>query len=210
MALQSAKHCRGVCTSTWLICVLAAAVLHFAHAARNLAQTDAQPADADVVQVWHVTVGNRAPDCFQRDVFLVNGTFQPELVVTQGQTLQVMFGMFARKCLVARSKDARSQSPKRTADSNSSACLDFTQLCTAEPSTNLGIQQHATVLQVTIFNDIPEDFPSIAGGISIHWHGFSMRTYEWFDGTGRITQCPVLPGQNFTYRFEVSRHLLAH
>lgn len=87
MVLQSARYRRAICT--WLICVVATAVLDLANAARHLTQTDVQPTDADVVQVWHVTVSNKAPDCFQRDVFLVNGTFQPELVVTQGQTLQV-------------------------------------------------------------------------------------------------------------------------
>lgn len=52
-------------------------------------------------------------------------------------------------------------------------------------------------------NDIPANFPSVANGISIHWHGFSMRGKEWYDGTGRITQCPIAPGTNFTYNFKV-------
>lgn len=64
---------------------------------------------------------------------------------------------------------------------------------------------------------MPADFPSVADGVSIHWHGFSMRGYEWYDGTGRITQCPIAPGTNFTYYFQVGRrqppvqgaHLLA-
>ena len=53
---------------------------------------------------------------------------------------------------------------------------------------------------------MPADFPSVAGGISIHWHGFSMRGNEWYDGTGRITQCPIAPGANFTYGFQVGCH----
>ena len=40
---------------------------------------------------WHVTVRSQAPDCFQRDVMLVNGTFQPTLEVTQGNFLKVTF-----------------------------------------------------------------------------------------------------------------------
>ncbi len=60
-------------------------------------------------------------------------------------------------------------------------------------------------MQVNVINNIPADFPSAADGISIHWHGFSMRGNEWYDGTGHIAQCPILPGANFTYYFQVSR-----
>ncbi|DBA96798.1 TPA: hypothetical protein ACH3X3_012965 [Trebouxia sp. C0006] len=94
---------------------------------------------------WHVTLSSQAPDCFQRSVILVNGSFQPTLEVVQG---------------------------------------DF--------------------LKVNVINDIPADFPSAADGISIHWHGFSMRGNEWYDGTGHIAQCPILPGANFTYYFQVN------
>jgi len=59
-------------------------------------------------------------------------------------------------------------------------------------------------MQVNVINDIPADFPSAADGISIHWHGFSMRGNEWYDGTGHIAQCPILPGASFTYYFQVS------
>ena len=59
-------------------------------------------------------------------------------------------------------------------------------------------------MQVNVINNIPADFPSAADGISIHWHGFSMRGNEWYDGTGHIVQCPILPGANFTYYFQVT------
>ncbi|KAK9828854.1 hypothetical protein WJX72_002416 [[Myrmecia] bisecta] len=94
---------------------------------------------------WRVTVANRAPDCFQRDVLLVDGEFQPALEVTQG---------------------------------------DF--------------------LKVTVINNIPADFPSASNGISIHWHGFSMKGSEWYDGSGHITQCPIPSGANFTYFWQVN------
>ncbi|KAL3136665.1 hypothetical protein ABBQ38_005906 [Trebouxia sp. C0009 RCD-2024] len=105
-------------------------------ATRNLLQTTSATDTAVEEYVWRITVGSRAPDCFQRDVILVNGTFQPTLV--------------------------------------------------------------------TVVNDMPADYPSVADGISIHWHGFSMRGSEWYDGTGRITQCPIAPGTNFTYKFQVN------
>lgn len=42
-----------------------------------------------IEHTWHVTVGSQAPDCFQRDVLLVNGEFQPLLEVVQGEILKV-------------------------------------------------------------------------------------------------------------------------
>ena len=55
-----------------------------------LQEATAPSAAADVSEyTWHVTVGNHAPDCFQRDVILVNGNFQPTLEVNQGDFLKV-------------------------------------------------------------------------------------------------------------------------
>ncbi|XP_055883293.1 uncharacterized protein LOC106073971 [Biomphalaria glabrata] len=41
----------------------------------------------------------------------------------------------------------------------------------------------------------------LTSGISIHWHGLHQKGTAWSDGVGFITQCPILPGQTFTYRF---------
>jgi hypothetical protein len=38
---------------------------------------------------WRVSVGNRAPDCFERPVLLVNDEFGPTLEVHQGDLLEV-------------------------------------------------------------------------------------------------------------------------
>ena len=65
--------------------------------ARSLAQVALAPV-ADLSPVieytWHVTVSSQAPDCFQRDVLLVNGSFQPTLEVVQGSFLKVTFLLF--------------------------------------------------------------------------------------------------------------------
>uniref|UniRef100_A0A0D9XYA3 Laccase n=1 Tax=Leersia perrieri TaxID=77586 RepID=A0A0D9XYA3_9ORYZ len=37
--------------------------------------------------------------------------------------------------------------------------------------------------------------------MTIHWHG---RGSQWADGPAMITQCPVRPGSNYTYRFNVT------
>ena len=35
------------------------------------------------------------------------------------------------------------------------------------------------MLQLTLYNDLPADFLDSAGGLSLHWHGFSMVGNEW-------------------------------
>ena len=58
-----------------------------------------------------------------------------------------------------------------------------------------------------VYNNIPEDWPLMSEGITIHWHGFDMKGVQWYDGVGYLTQCPIPSGANFTYRFQVSTHL---
>jgi len=36
--------------------------------------------------------------------------------------------------------------------------------------------------------------------ITLHWHGVDQPRSPWFDGPEYITQCPIQPGANFTYR----------
>ncbi|KAG2279311.1 hypothetical protein Bca52824_050531 [Brassica carinata] len=40
--------------------------------------------------------------------------------------------------------------------------------------------------------------------ITIHWHGVFQRNSPWMDGANMITQCPIQPGYNFTYRFDIT------
>ncbi|XP_038681789.1 laccase-6 [Tripterygium wilfordii] len=40
---------------------------------------------------------------------------------------------------------------------------------------------------------------------SIHWHGVRQRLSCWFDGPSYITQCPIQPGQSFTYDFTLAK-----
>ena len=37
----------------------------------------------------------------------------------------------------------------------------------------------------------------------VHWHGIPMFGTPWMDGATYVTQCPILPGQTFTYKFKV-------
>ncbi len=69
-----------------------ATLLRTTLARRTILQGASAPA-AEVASVteytWHVTLSSQAPDCFQRNVILVNGSFQPTLEVVQGDFLQV-------------------------------------------------------------------------------------------------------------------------
>ncbi len=39
-------------------------------------------------------------------------------------------------------------------------------------------------------------------GTTINFHGLYQKGTPWMDGVSYITQCPILPRQTFTYRFE--------
>ncbi|WCJ41514.1 L-ascorbate oxidase [Euphorbia peplus] len=38
-------------------------------------------------------------------------------------------------------------------------------------------------------------------GVVIHWHGIRQIGTPWADGTASISQCPIYPGETFTYKF---------
>ncbi|KAF9931678.1 hypothetical protein FBU30_009739 [Linnemannia zychae] len=44
---------------------------------------------------------------------------------------------------------------------------------------------------------------NLTNGTAIHWHGMFQNGTNWMDGSGGITQCPIPPGQSFTYNFTV-------
>ncbi|CAG2189735.1 unnamed protein product [Mytilus edulis] len=38
--------------------------------------------------------------------------------------------------------------------------------------------------------------------VTIHWHGMQQKGTPWSDGVAFVSQCPILPGQNVTYKFK--------
>ncbi|CAL1527059.1 unnamed protein product [Lymnaea stagnalis] len=42
----------------------------------------------------------------------------------------------------------------------------------------------------------------LSEAVTVHWHGLHQIRSPWMDGVGFITQCPILPGQEFTYKFK--------
>ncbi|KAL8742516.1 MAG: hypothetical protein Q9190_005004, partial [Brigantiaea leucoxantha] len=58
------------------------------------------------------------------------------------------------------------------------------------------------IIQVTVHNrmDGPPE------GTAMHWHGLRMQKTPWYDGAPSISQCPIAPGQSFTYRFQADSY----
>lgn len=62
------------------------------------------------------------------------------------------------------------------------------------PGPTIEVYEGAQIV-VNVLNKL-EDAP-----VTIHWHGMYQHGTVWMDGVSQITQCGILPGQNFTYRF---------
>ena len=71
---------------TLALLVLAAAAPQLATARRELRQE--APA-AEKYYEFRITTARQAPDCFEKNVILVNGQFQPSIEVKQGEVLVV-------------------------------------------------------------------------------------------------------------------------
>ncbi|KAE8124514.1 hypothetical protein FH972_019392 [Carpinus fangiana] len=59
-------------------------------------------------------------------------------------------------------------------------------------------QQGDTVV-VNLTNSLPTE------NVPVHWHGIRQSGTPWSDGTEGVTQCPIMPGDTFTYKFVVDR-----
>ncbi|AQK91080.1 Cupredoxin superfamily protein [Zea mays] len=66
------------------------------------------------------------------------------------------------------------------------------------PGPTIRATQGDTVV-VTVRNSLETE------NTGIHWHGIRQVGSPWADGTVGVTQCPILPGDTFTYRFVVDR-----
>ncbi|XP_073155441.1 laccase-7-like [Henckelia pumila] len=64
------------------------------------------------------------------------------------------------------------------------------------PGPTLYVREGDTLI-VHVLNKSPYD-------LSIHWHGIFQLLSAWADGPEYATQCPIRPGQNYTYRFTIT------
>ncbi|XP_050244371.1 laccase-7-like [Quercus robur] len=57
--------------------------------------------------------------------------------------------------------------------------------------------QEGDILVVHVFNKSPYN-------ITIHWHGIFQKLSGWADGPEYVTQCPIVPGSCYTYKFKIT------
>ncbi|GFZ18584.1 cupredoxin superfamily protein [Actinidia rufa] len=66
------------------------------------------------------------------------------------------------------------------------------------PGPTIEAEQYDTVV-VELKNGL------LTENVAIHWHGIQQIGTLWCDGTEGVTQCPILPGDTFVYKFVVDR-----
>ncbi|CAL4990207.1 unnamed protein product [Urochloa decumbens] len=83
--------------------------------------------------------------------------------------------------------------------------VNMTHLCKETPVIVVNGQLPGPAIEVTegdsvvvhVINKSPYN-------MTIHWHGVKQQLNCWADGVPMVTQLPILPNHNFTYRFVVS------
>ncbi|XP_058099504.1 laccase-7-like [Magnolia sinica] len=63
------------------------------------------------------------------------------------------------------------------------------------PGPTISVHEGDTVV-VHVINESPYN-------MTIHWHGIFQQLTGWADGPVYVTQCPILPGNSYTYRFNI-------
>ncbi|KAH7859478.1 hypothetical protein Vadar_001635 [Vaccinium darrowii] len=83
--------------------------------------------------------------------------------------------------------------------------LTVNRLCTQQvinavngrlPGPTIKVHEGDTLV-VHVFNESPYN-------LTIHWHGIFQLLSGWADGPAYATQCPILPGNSYTYRFNIT------
>ncbi|ESR42494.1 Laccase-7 [Citrus sinensis] len=63
------------------------------------------------------------------------------------------------------------------------------------PGPTIRVHEGDTLI-VHVFNKSPYN-------LTIHWHGIFQLLSAWADGPSMITQCPITPGNSYTYKFRI-------
>ncbi|KAL6905938.1 hypothetical protein ACP4OV_003539 [Aristida adscensionis] len=83
--------------------------------------------------------------------------------------------------------------------------MNMTHMCNETLVTVVNGQLPGPALEVTEGDSVVVHLVNKSPyNITIHWHGVKQRLSCWADGVPMITQCPIPPGSNFTYRFAVA------
>lgn len=61
-------------------------------------------------------------------------------------------------------------------------------------------------INVKVHNQINALGDLDAEGTSVHWHGLNQKPTPWYDGVPSVQQCPIVPGDEFTYSFVATNY----
>ncbi|XWS55587.1 hypothetical protein CRYUN_Cryun09bG0013500 [Craigia yunnanensis] len=64
------------------------------------------------------------------------------------------------------------------------------------PGPRIRVREGDTLI-VHVYNKSPYN-------LSVHWHGVFQKLSCWADGPNMITQCPISPGNKYTYKFRIT------
>ncbi|PKA63125.1 Laccase-7 [Apostasia shenzhenica] len=64
------------------------------------------------------------------------------------------------------------------------------------PGPTISVHEGDTII-VHVINESPYN-------MTIHWHGIFQIRSQWADGPNLVTQCPIRPGNKYTYRFSIT------
>ncbi|KAK9063177.1 hypothetical protein SSX86_017047 [Deinandra increscens subsp. villosa] len=81
----------------------------------------------------------------------------------------------------------------------------ITRLCSTKPILTVNGEYPGPTIAVNEGDNLEI---KVTNGVSlnttIHWHGIKQLRTGWADGPAYVTQCPITPGQSYTYKFSVS------
>jgi hypothetical protein len=60
-------------------------------------------------------------------------------------------------------------------------------------------------IEVTVKNSLGKGSDGTPEGSTIHWHGLLQHETPFMDGVPSVSQCPIVPGDTFTYRFRADQ-----
>ncbi|PPJ50257.1 hypothetical protein CBER1_04898 [Cercospora berteroae] len=61
-------------------------------------------------------------------------------------------------------------------------------------------------IRITINNTLVKTASEPGNGTTVHWHGFRQWKTGQMDGVNAVTQCPIAPGETFTYVFNATQY----
>ncbi|CAO2144918.1 unnamed protein product [Urochloa humidicola] len=83
--------------------------------------------------------------------------------------------------------------------------VNMTHLCKETPVVLVNGQLPGPAIEVTEGDSVVVHVVNKSPyNMTIHWHGVKQQLNCWADGVPMVTQLPILPNHNFTYRFNVS------